>query len=171
MHLFETKRDFLTSNEYNGRICGAYYFARETQKRGRKVGQGQAQVSRQRNVPHRKAEIIYRDWRNGRGYSDKNHRKRTARRNEMVSQNRTGSRGGRSDTASKNSKNYRINRNSRHYAVSGNSICYRVDGRNQVGSNSGNYRRRRARKRKEYLARMTAAIILAIFLSLICFWT
>lgn len=98
MHLFETKRDFLTSNEYNGRICGAYYFARETQKRGRKVGQGQAQVSRQRNVPHRKAEIIYKDW-------------------------------------------------------------------------SGNYRRRRARKRKEYLARMTAAIILAIFLSLICFWT
>ena len=98
MHLFETKRDFLTANEYNGRICGAYYFARETQKRGRKVGQGQAQVSRQRNVPHRKAEIIYKDW-------------------------------------------------------------------------SGNYRRRRARKRKEYLARMTAAIILAIFLSLICFWT
>ena len=142
MHLFETKRDFLTSNEYNGRICGAYYFARETQKRGRKVGQGQAQVSRQRNVPHRKAEIIYKDWSGGRGYSDKNHRKRTARRNEMISQSHTG-----------------------------NSIRYRVDGRNQVGKTSGNYRRRRARKRKEYLARMTAAIILAIFLSLICFWT
>ena len=70
------------SNEYNGRICGAYYFARETQKRGRKVGQ--AQVNRQQNVPYRKAEIIYRDWSNGRGYTDKNHRKRTARRNEMV---------------------------------------------------------------------------------------
>lgn len=94
MHLFETKRDFLTSNEYNGRICGAYYFARETQKRGRKVGQ--AQVNRQRNVPYRKAEIIYKDW-------------------------------------------------------------------------SGNYRRRRARKRKEYLARMIAAIILAMFFSLIYF--
>ena len=169
MHLFETKRDFLTSNEYNGRICGAYYFARETQKRGRKVGQ--AQVNRQQNVPYRKEKIIYRDWSNGRGYSDKNHRKRTARRNEMVSQNRTGNRGGRSDAASENSKNYRINRNSRHYAVSGNSIRYRVDGRNQVGSNSGNYRRRRARKRKEYFARMTAAIILTMFFSLICFLT
>ena len=169
MHLFETKRDFLTSNEYNGRICGAYYFARKTQKRGRKVGQ--AQVNRQQNVPYRKEKIIYRDWSNGRGYSDKNHRKRTARRNEMVSQNRTGNRGGRSDTASENSKNYRINRNSRHYAVSGNSIRYRVDGRNQVGSNSGNYRRRRARKRNEYLARMTAALILAMFFSLIYFLT
>ena len=123
---------------------------------------GQAQVNRQRNVPHRKAEIVYRDWSSGRGYSDKNHRKHTARRNEMVSQYCTGNRGCRSDTASENSKNHRIN---------GNSIRYRVDGRNQVGSNSGNYRRRRARKRKEYLSRMTAAIIFAVFFSLIYFLT
>ncbi len=75
---------------------------------------GQAQVNRQQNLSHRKAEIIYRDW---------------------------------------------------------NSIRYRVDGRNQVGSNSGNYRRRRARKRKEYLARMTAVIIMAMFFSLIYFLT
>ena len=118
MHLFETKVDFLTSNECNGRISGTrelvYYFTQETQKRGRKVGQ--AQVNRQQYVPHRKAEIIYRDWSNGRGYSDKNHR-------------------------------------------------------NQVGRSNGNYRRRRARKRKEYLARMTAAIILAMVFSLIYFLT
>lgn len=72
---------------------------------------GQAQENRQRNVPHKKAEIIYRDWGGGRGCSDKNHT---------------------------------INRDSR---------------------------RRRARKRKVYLARITAAIILALLFVLIYFLT
>lgn len=76
---------------------------------------GQAQENRQRNVSHRKAEIIYRDW------------------------------GGRTNTTCRNSKSYRINSNSS--------------------------RRRRARKRKVYLARITTATFLALFFVLIYFLT
>lgn len=112
---------------------------REIQKRGRKLGQ--AQENRRRNVPHGKAEIIYRDW----------------------------DRGGRTNTAGRTSKNRRVNRGSRQYAVSGNSRYYKEDGRNKTGRNGSNRnnRRRRARKRQVYLARMMAAFLLTLFFVLI----
>lgn len=102
---------------------------------------GQAQENRRWNVPHGKAEIIYRDW----------------------------DRGDRTNTAGRNSRNCRVNRDSRQYAVSGNSHYYREDGRNQAGRSGSNRnnRRRRARKRQVYLARMIAAFLLTLFFVLI----
>lgn len=116
-----------------------HYSMREIQKRGRKFGQ--AQENRRRDVPHGKAEIIYRDW----------------------------DRGGRINTAGRNSRSCRVNRDSRQYAVSGNNRHYRDDGRNQAGRSGSNCnnRRRRARKRQVYLARMIAAFLLTLFFVLI----
>lgn len=100
---------------------------------------GQTQENRRRDVLLGKAEIIYRDW----------------------------DRGDRINTAGSNSRNCRVNRNSRQYAVSGNSRYYRENGRNQAGRSGSNSRRRRARKRQVYLARMTAAFLLALFFALV----